>query len=49
MSGNDTAVARPTRLAVAATPEVREYRAAGVVDDEEIGLPSVAVEIVFAG
>jgi hypothetical protein len=36
-------------LAVAAMPEVREYRAVGVVNDEEIGLPSVAVEIVYAG
>jgi hypothetical protein len=27
-------------LAVAGTPEVREYRALGVVADEEIGQPS---------
>ena len=38
-----------TPLAVPGTPEVREYRAVGIVDDEEIGLPSVTVEIVFAG
>jgi len=38
-----------TPLAVAGTPEVREYRAIGVVDDEEAGQPSVSVEIVFAG
>jgi len=38
-----------TPLAVAGTPEVREYRAIGVVNDEETGQPSVAVEIRFAG
>jgi len=38
-----------TPLAVPATPEVREYRAIGVVNDEETGQPSVTAEIVFAG
>ena len=36
-------------LAVAATPEVREYLAIGVVNDEEIGQPSEVQEVVFAG
>jgi hypothetical protein len=36
-------------LAVAGAPEVREYRAIGVVDDEEIGQPSEVQEVVFAG
>ncbi|HEV7401690.1 MAG TPA: hypothetical protein VGO11_02145 [Chthoniobacteraceae bacterium] len=36
-------------LAVAGTPEVREYVAHGVVDDEEVGEPSEIKEVVFAG
>ncbi len=36
-------------VAVAGTPEVREYRAIGVIDDEEIGLPSDIVSVTFAG
>jgi hypothetical protein len=36
-------------LAVANTPEVREYVAHGVVDDEEVGEPSEIKEVVFAG
>ncbi len=36
-------------LAVANTPEVREYVAHGVVDDEEVGAPSEIKEVVFAG
>ncbi|MDD5034524.1 MAG: hypothetical protein PHE55_07165 [Methylococcaceae bacterium] len=36
-------------LAILGTPEVREYRAVGIMNDEEIGQPSVMVEIVFAG
>jgi hypothetical protein len=36
-------------LAVPNTPEVREYMARGVVDDEEVGEPSENKEIVFAG
>jgi hypothetical protein len=40
---DDTPLAQPN------VPEVREYRAVGVVSDEETGQPSVAVEIVFAG
>jgi hypothetical protein len=36
-------------LAVAGVPEVREYVAHGVVDDEEVGEPSEIKEIVFAG
>ena len=38
-----------TELAVPGTPEVREYRAIGVIDDEEIGLPSDIVSVTFAG
>jgi hypothetical protein len=38
-----------TELVVAGTPEVREYRAIGVIDDEEIGLPSDIVSVTFAG
>ncbi len=38
-----------TELAVAGTAEVREYRAIGVIDDEEIGLPSDIVSVTFAG
>ena len=38
-----------TELAVAGTPEVREYRAIGVVADEEIGQPSDIVSVTFAG
>ena len=36
-------------LAVAGTPEVREYMAIGVVKDEEIGQMSEIKEVVFAG
>ena len=36
-------------LAVPGVPEVREYVAHGVVDDEEVGEPSEIKEIVFAG
>jgi hypothetical protein len=36
-------------LAVAGTPEVREYMAIGVVNDEEIGQPSEIKEVVYAG
>lgn len=36
-------------LAVAGTPEVREYMAIGVVDDEEIGQTSEIREVVYAG
>jgi hypothetical protein len=36
-------------LAVANTPEVREYMAIGVVDDEEAGQPSEIQEVVYAG
>ena len=36
-------------LAVAATPEVREYMAIGVVNDEEIGQMSEIKEVVYAG
>ncbi len=36
-------------LAVAGVPEIREYRFTGVVQDEEIGLPSGVKEIAFAG
>ena len=36
-------------LAVAGTPEVREYRALGVIADEEIGQPSDIVSVTFAG
>jgi hypothetical protein len=39
----------PRPLATAGTPEVREYMAIGVVNDEEIGQPSEAQEVVFAG
>jgi hypothetical protein len=38
-----------TPLAVAGAPEVREYRAFGVVADEEIGQPSDIVEVVYGG
>ncbi len=38
-----------TPLAVAGTPEVREYRLIGVIDDEEIGQPSDIVSVTFAG
>jgi len=38
-----------TPLAQPGVPEVREYRALGVVDDEETGQPSAVVEVVFAG
>ena len=36
-------------LAVASTPEVREYMAIGVVADEETGQPSEIKEVVYAG
>jgi hypothetical protein len=36
-------------LAVAGVPEVREYMAIGVIDDEEIGQPSEIKEVVFVG
>jgi len=36
-------------LAVSGTPETREYRAVGVVDDEEIGQPSDIVSVVYGG
>lgn len=38
-----------TELAVAGAAEVREYRAIGVIDDIEIGLPSDIVSATFAG
>ncbi len=36
-------------LAVAGAPEVREYMAIGVVNDEETGQPSEIKEVVYAG
>ena len=36
-------------LAVPGTPEVREYMAVGVVDNEETGQPSEIKEVVYAG
>jgi hypothetical protein len=36
-------------LAVAGVPENREYMIMGVLDDEEIGLPSDIVAVVFGG
>ena len=36
-------------LAVANQPEVREYMAIGVVNDEEVGQPSEIKEVVYAG
>lgn len=39
----------PAPLAVPGTPEVREYMAIGVVNDEETGQPSEVQEVVFAG
>ena len=36
-------------LAVANTPEVREYMAIGVIDDDEAGQPSEIHEVVYAG
>lgn len=38
-----------TPLAVANTPEVREYMAIGVINDEETGQPSEIKEVVYAG
>lgn len=38
-----------TPLTVPGTPEVREYVARGVVNDEEVGQPSEIKEVVFAG
>ena len=36
-------------LAVPNTPEVREYMAMGVINDEEVGVPSEIKEVVYAG
>lgn len=36
-------------LANAAVPEVREYMVMGMIDNEEVGVPSDIVSIVFAG
>lgn len=36
-------------LAVPTTPEVREYMAIGVIDDDEIGQHSEIIEVVYAG
>jgi len=36
-------------LAVPGTPEVREYMAMGVLDNDEAGQPSEIKEVVFAG
>ncbi len=36
-------------LTIPGTPEVREYMAIGVVNDEETGQPSEVQEVVFAG
>jgi hypothetical protein len=36
-------------LAVSGTPETREYRAVGVVSDEEVGQPSDIVSVVYGG
>jgi hypothetical protein len=36
-------------LATAGQPEVREYMAIGVVNDEEVGQPSEIIEVVYAG
>ena len=38
-----------TALAVAGTAEVREYRALGVIADEEVGQPSDIVSVTFGG
>ena len=38
-----------TPLAVAGVPEVREYIAYGVLNDEQIGLPSDIVNVTFGG
>ncbi len=38
-----------TPLAVAGQSEVREYQAFGILGDEQIGLPSDIVTVVFAG
>jgi len=38
-----------TELAVAGTAEVREYRAIGVINDDEIGQPSDILSVTFAG
>ncbi|SRR5581483_9619517 len=38
-----------TPLAVPGTPEVREYMAIGVVNDEEVGEPSEIKEVAYAG
>jgi len=36
-------------LTVPNTPEIREYMAIGVIDDEEIGQTSEIREVVYAG
>jgi hypothetical protein len=36
-------------LAVPGTPEVREYMAIGIVNDEEVGQQSEIKEVVYAG
>lgn len=38
-----------TALAVAGTPEVREYQAYGVLNDQQIGQPSDIVTVTFGG
>ena len=38
-----------TPLKVAGTPETREYMARGVINDEEVGIPSDIVTATFAG
>lgn len=38
-----------TPLALPTVPEVREYQVIGVVDDQEVGLPSNPVTVVYAG
>ena len=38
-----------TALAVAGTPEVREYQAYGVLNDQQIGQPSDIVSVTFGG
>jgi hypothetical protein len=38
-----------TPLKVANTPETREYQAFGVLNDQQIGLPSDIVSVTFGG
>ena len=38
-----------TPLRVPGTPEVREYRALGVMADQAIGHPSDVISVAFAG